>query len=146
MSNPISRQQQGAIQTLTGAANGAYSATAMTIDNAGSFSGALLVDFSLVPAWGSGLAPVSGYIQLFASDYSLDASPVAGPAPSATMQLRLVGTFDPKPLAGNTVLTWVHKLNSVSLTDKTDFYLYNKTLQQILTGWVLKAKIWTPGS
>ena len=76
----------GSVITVTGAntiVNNAYAVAAdkLTID-VGSNAG-LCVDFSLVPAWAT--APVAGAISLIAVGWSLDATPVAGPAPVATL-------------------------------------------------------------
>jgi hypothetical protein len=147
MPTPILRDLIGAVQTLTAAnaiANNAYANAAdkFIIDNTGL---ALLADFSLSPVFA--VAPVAGVIQLFAVDWSLDATPVAGPTPSATMQPRLIGSFDPQPKASSTATTWIMQLNAVALSAKTDFFLYNNgTGQSINTGWVLKAQLWSPGT
>ncbi|MGZ8220787.1 MAG: hypothetical protein ACXWT0_03975, partial [Methylobacter sp.] len=134
--------------TVTGAnaiANLAYANVAdkMVIDRASNLG--LLVDFTLDLTFAT--APVKGAIQLVAVDWSLDGTPVEGPTPSATMLPRLVSTFDPRPLASNAATSWIMSLPKISLGRKTSFYLYNNdTGQQVSSGWVLKAQVWTPGN
>ena len=147
MATPILRDLIGSVITVTAAnsiANNAYanSADKLTVDN--TTNAALLADFELVGTFAT--APVGGVIQLFAVDYSLDGS-TAGPTPSATMQPRLVGAFSPQPLASSVATSWTMRLNSVSLTRKTDFWLYNNgTAFTLNSGWVLKAQCWSPGT
>lgn len=146
MSTPILKLNIGSVLTVTAAnavANNAYANTAdkLTIDNTGN---ALLADFELQATFG--VAPVAGAIQLYAVDYSLDGA-TAGPNPSATMQPRLVGSFDPMPKTSNTATSWRMRLNSIALSNKSDFYLYNNgTAQSLSSGWVLKAQCWSPGT
>lgn len=147
---PVLRQPLGSILSVTTAnaiANNAYSVAAdkLTIDN-GSAAG-LLADFELDLSFAA--APVAGVVQLFAMDHSLDGATAPNPAaPSATVQGRFVGSFSPSPLASNSVASsWVMRLNSVSLTRKTDFYILNNgTAQSINSGAVLKAQVWSPGT
>jgi hypothetical protein len=142
----ILRTLVGGVQTLTAAnsiGNNAYANVAdkFTVDNTGL---ALLADFALTLVFAT--APVLGSVQLFAVDWSLDATPVTGPTPSATVQPRFVGSFSPTPLAANALTSWVMRLNSVPVTAKTDFYvLNNATGQTINTSWVLKTQLWSPG-
>lgn len=147
MPAPITPQLVGSVITVTGSSaivNNAYSTQALTID-VGTYAG-LCVDFSLVPAWGT--APVAGAISLIPVGYSLDGTPVAGPAPVATLNNDFSGNFKPAPNTSNTALTWTMTLKRVALgIGKTDFYLFNNgTGQTISTGWVLKAQVWTPGT
>lgn len=147
MPTPIIPQLVGAVITVTGAnaiANNAYSVAAdkLTIDRV-TYAG-LLVEFSLVPTWG--VAPVAGSIALIPVGYDLSGTPVAGPAPVATLNNRFSGGFEPSPNTSNTATSWVMKLDAVPLAGKTDFYIYNTTGQQISAGWVLKAQVWTPGT
>jgi hypothetical protein len=104
------------------------------------------VDFSLVPAWST--APVAGSIALIPVGWSLDETPVAGPAPVSTLNNDSLGIFRPAPNTSNTTLTWTMTLKRVALgIGKTDFYLFNNgTGQTISASWVLKAQVWTPGT
>jgi hypothetical protein len=137
----------GSVLTVTAAnavANNAYSVSGdkLTIDNTTNL--ALLADFHLNLTFGT--APVTGSIILIAVDWSLDATPVAGAAPVATLLGKYVGTFDRQPQASNTATTWIARLDSIPLTAKTDYYILNSgTGQAISTGWVLKAQCWSPG-
>ena len=152
MATPILKELQGAVASVTGAtaiASGAYSASTdkLVIDatpgTGTTAPGALLADFELTPTFAA--APVTGVLQLFAVDYGLGGT--AGPAPSATMTPRLVGTFNPQPQAASTLTSWTMRLNSVALTSKSDYYVYNNgTAQSINTGWILKAQCWSPGT
>lgn len=149
MPTPIVPQLVGSVITVTGAntiTNNSYAVAAdkLTIDvssNAG-----LCVDFSLVPAWAT--APVAGAISLIAVGWSLDGTPVAGPAPVATLNNDFVGNFRPAPNTSNTSTTWTMTLKRVALgIGKTDFYIFNNaTGQTISASWVLKAQVWTPGT
>lgn len=149
MPTPIIPQLVGSVITVTGA-NGinsnayAVAADKLTID-VGTTAG-LCVDFSLVPAWAT--APLKGAISLIPVGYSLASTPVAGPAPVATLNNDFNGNFKPAPAASNTALTWIMTLKRVALgIGKTDFYLFNNdTGQPISSGWVLKAQVWTPGT
>lgn len=142
----ILRNKIGTVQSVTTAnaiATMAYAVAAdkLTIDN--STNNALLVDFELQPA--TMTAPTTGCFQLIAVDYSLDGT-TAGPAPTSAMLGRLVGTFSPIPSTGNTATSWRMTINSVSLANKIDYYLYNNTTGQSLpTGSVLRAQCWSPG-
>ena len=129
--------------TANAIASAAYATNAdcLTIDN--SSAGALLADFELQATFGA--APVAGSIQLVAVDYSLDGT-VAGPAPTTAMQGRVVGTFSPVPSTGNAATAWRMSLNSVPLSNKTDYYLYNAaTGQSLSAGSILRAQCWSPG-
>lgn len=139
----------GSVITVTGAnsiANNAYAVSAdkLTID-VGSNAG-LCVDFSLVPAWAT--APTAGFITLVGVGWSLDGTPVAGPAPVATLNNDFIGNFKPAPFTSNAATTWTMTLKRVALgIGKTDFYLFNNgTGQTISSSWVLKAQVWTPGT
>ena len=143
----ILRNDIGAVVTVTTAnaiatATYAVAADKLTIDN--STNKALLVDFSLVPAVFS-VAPVAGSISLMAVDWSLDGT-TAGPAPTASLPGRFVGSFTPQPAAGNALTTWAMSLNAVPLSRKVDYYPYNNgTGQSLAVGAVLKAQCWSPG-
>ncbi len=147
MPTPILRNNVGTVLSVTAAnavANAAYAAAAdkLTIDN--STNKALLADFELTPTFA--VAPVAGVVQLFAVDYSLDGV-TAGPTPAGTMQPRLVGSFSPQPAAGNAATSWKMMLNTVALSNKADYFIYNNgTAQSINVGWVLKAQCWSPGA
>ena len=149
MTTPIIPILVGSVITVTGAnaiVNNAYAVAAdkLTID-VGSTVG-LCVDFSLVPTWVT--APTAGAISLIAVGYSLDASPVAGPAPVATLNNDFVASFKPSPYTSNTATTWTMTLRRVALgIGKTDFYIFNNgTGQTLSASWVLKAQVWTPGT
>ena len=127
-----------------GIASGSYATATdkLTIDN--STNKALMVDFELYPALFA-TAPVSGAISLIAVDYSLDGLN-AGPAPTAALLGRFVGSFSPQPTTGNTNTRWYMSLNSVALSNKCDYYLFNNaTGQALAVGAVLKAQCWTTG-
>ena len=146
MSTPITRINSGSALTRTTAsaiANNAYATTAddLTIDNT---AGALLADFELQVTFA--VAPVAGAVMLVASDYSLDGA-TAGPAPSATLLGRVVGSFSPQFAASNTTTAMRLRINNVALAPKTDYYLYNAgTGQPIPAGSVLRAQLWSPGT
>lgn len=146
MATPLLRDLIGSIFTSSSGAaiaNATYSSTYLTIDNSTNL--ALLADFSVTPTWGS--APTTGTLQLIAVDWSIAATPVQGPAPASTMSSRLAGYFTPNPYVSNTATSWVCRLNSVPLTQKTDFYLYNNGMGvSIASGWVLSAQCWSPGT
>lgn len=143
----ILRTLVGSVVTVTSAnaiASDAYANVAdkLTIDNSSNL--ALLVDFDLTGTFGS--APVTGSIQVYAVDYSLDGA-TSGPTPAATMQPRFVGSLSPQPEAGNSSTSWRMRLNAVPLTNKTDFFFYNnKTGVSLNSGWVAKAQAWSPGA
>jgi len=146
MANTL-RQNVGSVVSVThgsSIANNGYSASGdkLTINN--STNKALLADFELNASFG--VAPVAGAVVLVAVDYSLDGT-TAGPAPSATMRPRVVGTFTPTAITSNTSTSWRMRINAVPLTEKTDFYvLNNATGQTISSGAVLYAQCWTPGT
>jgi hypothetical protein len=146
MATPILRDLIGSI--LTSSSGGSItslsvSAVYLTIDNTTNL--ALLADFSVTPTWGS--APVAGNLQLIAVDWSIAATPLQGPTPSATLLGRVAGTFSPIPTTSNSATSWVCRLNAVPLSAKTDYYLYNNaTAQTISSGWVLSAQCWSPGT
>ena len=141
----ILRNNVGTVFTLTTASainSDAYAGVPLTIDN--STNKALLVDFELYPA-AFGVAPVAGAIQLIAVDWSLDGT-TAGPAPTATLPGRFVGSFSPQPAASNALTQWRMSLVSVALGNKVDYYPFNnKTGQPLAIGTVLKAQCWSPG-
>ena len=143
----ILRQNVGSVVSVThgsSIANNAYSASGdkLTIDNG--TNKALLADFELQATFGA--APVAGAVVLVAVDYSLDGA-TAGPAPSATMRPRVVGTFTPTAIASNASTSWRMRINAVPLAGKTDFYVMNNaTAQTINSGAVLAAQCWTPGT
>jgi len=143
----ILRNNLGTVTPLTTAnaiASGAYaiSADKLTIDN--SSTKALLVDFELYPA-AFATAPVAGAISLIGVDWSLDGT-TAGPAPTATLLGRFVGSFNPMPTTSNASTQWRMSLDSVALGNKVDFYLFNNaTGQSLAVGAVLKAQCWSPG-
>ena len=145
MSN-ILRNNIGSVLSVTTAnaiSSGAYAVAAdkLTIDN--SANKALLADFEFQVAFAT--APVAGAVSLIAVDYSLDGA-TAGPAPTVTMLGRFVGSFSPSPTTSNAITTWRMTINSVSIANKTDFYLFNNaTGQQIPVGSILRAQCWTPG-
>ncbi len=147
MPTPILRNNVGTERSVTSAnavASGAYSNSAdkLLIDNTTDL--ALLADFEFQPTFAS--APVAGVVQLMAVDYALD-NTTAGPAASASMVPRLVGTFSPQPRSGNASTTWRMRLNAVPVTRKTDFYVFNNgTAVSINTGSVLRARLWSPGA
>lgn len=144
------RNDIGAPITVTtsgvgGIASAAYATITdvLTIDN--TTNKALVVDFTLYPA-AFGTAPVAGAISLVAVDWSLDATPVQGPAPTASLPGRFVGSFDPKPGTGNANTRWRMSLPTVALGRKVDFYLFNNgTGQSLAVGAVLIAQCWSPG-
>lgn len=148
MATPIIRDLIGSVFSVTAAnsvANNAYanSADKLVIDNSTNL--ALLADFELSTVTFA-TAPVGGVIQLFAVDYSLDGS-TAGPNPASTMLPRLVGSFSPQPQASNASTGWTMRINSIALTRKTDFWLYNNgTAYTLNSGWILKAQCWSPGT
>ncbi len=141
----ILRSDIGSVQSVTTAnavANNAHTVAAdkLTIDNG--TNKALLVDFELQPTFAS--APVAGAIELVAVEWSLDGT-TAGPAPSSTMQGRVVGVFAPNPLASNALTTWRMAIPRVALNRKTDFYLRNRgTAVSLSAGTVLRAQAWSP--
>ncbi len=143
----ILRNNVGTVISVTTAnaiASAAYAVAAdkLTIDN--STNKALMVDFELLPA-AFAVAPVSGAISLIAVDWSLDGT-TAGPAPTATLLGRFVGSFSPQPTTSNALTQWRMSLNSVALSNKCDYYLFNNSTGQALAaGAVLKAQCWTPG-
>jgi hypothetical protein len=66
-----------------------------------------------------------------ALDYDFESTPVAGtPTPASTNIARVVGTFLPSPSTSNTALPFLMSLNSVPLTAKTDYYLFNNATGQ----------------
>lgn len=142
----VVRNNIGAVLSVTGAnaiASGAYASAAdkLVVDN--TTGGALCADFVLTVSFGT--APVTGSIGLMMVDYSLD-NATAGPAPTATLLGKFVGSFSPSPAASNALLTWQASINTVAIPDKADFYLANlSTGQAISAGWVLKAQCWSPG-
>ena len=146
MPTPIIPIDVGTVVTVTAAnsiVNNGYanSADKMTLTASDT---SMLVDFELSVSWAT--APTAGAVSLIASDYSLDDT-TAGPVPSATLQGRFVGSFDPQPRSSNTTTTILMRLNAVAQVRKTDYYLFNNaTGQTISTGWVLKAQRWTPGT
>jgi hypothetical protein len=143
----ILRNNIGSVVSVTTAnaiASGAYAVAAdkLTIDN--STNKALLVDFDLNPT-AFATAPVAGVLQLMAVDWSLDGT-TAGPAPTASMLGRFVGSFDPSPATGNALTQWRMRLSAVALGNKVDFYLFNNaTGQSLAAGAVLRAQCWSPG-
>jgi hypothetical protein len=147
MPSPILQLPIGIVQTVTGSiavANNAYANVADKLDLDNGTNNALMANFEITPVFGA--APVAGALQLYAVDWSLDGV-TGGPAPSATMQPRLVGSFSPRPKASNAATTWVMRLNNVAVTNKTSYYVYNAaTGQSVAIGWVLKAQTWSPGT
>lgn len=150
MTTPILRGNIGSVFSVTAGnavASGSYSVSGdkLAIDNTTNL--ALLADFELVLGSAFGAAPTAGAWQLVAVDYDLSGSN-AGPTPSSTTPLpRFCGTFTPQPNTGSTSTTWKMRLNSVPLTAKTDYYIYNNgTGQTLATAWVLKAQCWSPGT
>ena len=142
----ILRQEVGSELSVTAAnsvATAAYanSADALRINNG--TNKALLADFRLTSVTFA-TAPVSGAIQLYAVDRDFAGN--AGPAPSATMRGRLVGSFDPQPAASNASTGWVMSLNNVAISEDADYWIYNGTGYTLNSGWVLKAQCWTPGT
>ena len=143
----ILRNNIGSVFTLTTAnaiASAAYAVAAdkLTIDN--TTNKALMVDFELYPA-AFATAPVAGAISLIAVDWSLDGT-TAGPAPTATLLGRFIGSFNPQPAASNALTQWRMSLDSVALGNKVDYYLFNNaTSQSLAVGAVLKAQCWSPG-
>lgn len=80
-----------------------------------------------------------------AVDYSIDGT-TAGPAPLTSMLGRFVGSFSPAPSTANAATSWRMSLNSVALSNKCDYYLFNAaTGQSLSSGSVLRAQCWTPG-
>lgn len=144
----LTRNKIGSAITVTTAnaiASGAYAVIAdvLTIDN--STNGALLVDFSLYPA-AFATAPTAGAISLVAVDWSLDATPVQGSAPTANLLGRFVGTFTQQPGPSNSSTRWRMSLPAVALGNKVDFYLFNNaTGQSLAAGAVLISQCWSPG-
>ncbi len=149
MSTPFLRTLIGTAVTQTTAnaiASAAYAVNAdcLTLDNGTSLG--LLADFELQLTWGT--APVAGSVQLLALDWSLDGTTAgAGSTPlSSSLLGRVVGSFNPQFFTSNAVTAMRLRLNSVPLTRKTDFYLFNNgTAQSIPSGSVLSAQIWSPG-
>lgn len=146
MANTL-RQNVGSVISVTHGSsitNNSYSASGdkLTIDNAA--NKAFLADFELQATFST--APTLGAVVLVAVDYALN-NTLAGPAPSATMRPRIVGTFSPSAISSNTQTSWCMRINAVPLTTKTDFYvLNNATGQTISSGAVLSAQVWTPGT
>lgn len=146
MPTPILRNNVGATVAVTAAnavANNAYANAAdkLRIQNTGN---ALLADFRLTSATFA-TAPVAGVLHLLAVDRDFAGN--SGPAPSATMMGRLVGSFSPQPQASNAATTWVMALNSVALSADADYWLYNNgTGVSLNSGWVLTAQPWSPGA
>lgn len=142
----ILRNNVGAVLSVTTAnaiASAAYAVAAdkLTIDN--STNKALMVDFELQATFGT--APVTGAISLVAVDYSIDGT-TAGPAPLTSMLGRFVGSFSPAPSTANAATSWRMSLNSVALSNKCDYYLFNAaTGQSLSSGSVLRAQCWSPG-
>ena len=144
----ISANLVGSVVTVTTAnaiANNAYAVAAdkMTLDWAS--TNGLLVNFTLNATFGA--APTAGTIQLIAVDWSLDTTPIVGPAPLSSLLGRLVGSFTPQPSTGNASTSWRMSLNDIRLNNKTDYYLFNNgTGQSLSASSVLKAQVWTPGN
>lgn len=140
---PIDVSTAVTVTTANAIANNAYAIAAdkLTLDASGT---SMLANFELTPA--TMTAPTAGAFQLIAVDYNL-AGTTAGPAPTSAMLGRVVGTFTPTPSTGNTATSWVMTINNVSVTRKTDFYIFNNgTGQSLPTSSVLKAQRWTPGT
>lgn len=150
MTTPLLRTNIGSVFSVTAGnsvSSGNYSVSGdkLAIDN--TTNNALLADFELVLGSSFGAAPTAGALQLVAVDYDLAGSN-AGPTPSSTTPLpRFCGTFSPQPNTGSTSTTWKMRLNSVPLTAKADYYVYNNaTGQTLATSWILKAQCWSPGT
>ena len=149
MSTPLLRDNIGTVFSVTAGnavASGNYSVSGdkLTIDN--TTNDALLADFELVLGGAFSTAPTTGVLSLFAVDWDLAAAN-AGPAPTSTSPTpRFVGNFSPSPNSTNTSTTWKMRLNSISITNKTDFYIQNTTGQSLVTAWILKAQCWSPGT
>lgn len=153
MPTPVTRQTVGPAVSITGAnaiASAAYAVAAdalRLVTSSGPNAGALLADFRLTRASGAmfGAAPTAGTVQLIAVPRAFDGTP--GPAPSASMLGRVVGTFSPSPATGNAATGWVMSIDSVPLPPDCDFFLFNNaTGQSLSAGWTLTAQPWSPGT
>lgn len=148
MSTPIIRINGTALsKALTIAiASGAYanSADALRIQQSAlSIPGLLLVDFRLTNVVLSA-APVTGSLQIV--KVPRDTAGNQGPAPSSSLLPYQVWTFGPMPSAGNALTGWVMGIDSVPLDLDADYWLSNNGTGVNLTGAVLTASPWSPGT
>ena len=146
MTTPVLRQNQGSAITRTYAnsvANNAYSnsADALRVQNS---NGALYCDFWLTSVVFA-TAPVLGTLMLCAVDR--DAAGNIGPTPSATLQPRIVGNFNPIQQASNASTGWIMALPGVTVFGDCDYWIFNNgTAYTLNSGCVLTAQLWTPGT